>query len=364
MVRVRRRNESGRQPTRAVTDHRLETEREKTDHALREAMPPVEAKTEAHLEDAREHVDRKLEHGRERAKKLAPEAKPVIDAAAAAAEQAIDEERRRTDHAVEREREDKEHVVGHVLARERQDTNRALADERAESDELIDARDELFATISHDLRNLINAIHLKSQLLQKELAATPRAPRARQLADEINRSTHMMRRWSNDLVDLASVNTGRLRVVFAEEDVVAIVARAVELCATLAEEKGLKVEVHVPDHASTIECDADRIVEAVINLLENATRHTARGGAIRVTLEETAEDVRIHVADTGSGIAKDQLRYVFDRYFQGQRTTRTGIGMGLYICRHIVERHGGRISVESTVDVGSTFTVTLPRRHG
>lgn len=365
-ARVRRRNHSERQPSRAVTDHRLHVEREHTDSALSRAIPDVAAKTKAKIDATREQIDEQLEREHERAKQqveaVAPEAKPAVEAAAAAAESAIEEERRYTDREVRKARDEASKVVDGVLSQHRHETNRALADERTEADTRIEARDEFFATISHDLRNLINVIQLKSRLLKNELTGEQVTARGRQLADEIHRSTRMMLRWSKDLVDLASVEAGQLRIEFAEEDVVAVVWDAVEICATLAEEKGVAVEVDVPERPCSIDCDADRIVEVLINLLENATRHTARGGKITISLDDhDAAAVSIRVRDTGVGIAQDHLSHVFDRYFQAKRTTRTGVGMGLYISRHIVERHGGQIFVESAPGKGSTFSLTLPR---
>lgn len=232
-----------------------------------------------------------------------------------------------------------------------------------ECDERIAARDELFATVSHDLRNLINVIQLKSRLLltELELEGGSGSPRARKLAQEIHRSTRRMLRWSKDLVDVATVEAGKLNVVMGYEDPVAIIREAVELSISLAEAKGIRVDADVPDGAMPIRCDADRIVEVLINLLDNAIKHTPAGGLITVALSRHDSHVAICVTDTGPGISPDDAPFLFERYWKGRRDAR-GLGMGLFICKHIVEQHGGTIEVDTEVGRGARFTFTLPRR--
>lgn len=235
-----------------------------------------------------------------------------------------------------------------------------LKKELVECDDRIAARDELFATVSHDLRNLINVIQLKSRLLLTELDGDDKSARARKLANEIHRSTRRMLRWSKDLVDVATVEAGKLSIVKGQEDPVAIIREAVEFSISVAEAKGLCVDVEVPDGAALIRCDADRVVEVLINLIDNAIKHTPAGGAITVALERQPDLIAISVTDTGPGIDPEDVPFLFERYWKGRRDAR-GLGMGLYICRHIVEQHGGTIEVDSEVGRGSRFCFKLPR---
>jgi signal transduction histidine kinase len=241
-----------------------------------------------------------------------------------------------------------------VVAQER------LEKELVECDDRIAARDELFATVSHDLRNLINVIQLKSRLLLTELEGDDKSARARKLANEIHRSTRRMLRWSKDLVDVATVEAGKLNIVMGQEDPVAIIREAVEFSISVAEAKGLTVDVDVPEGAALIRCDADRIVEVLINLLDNAVKHTPAGGSITVALSRLPDRIAICVSDTGPGIDPDDVPFLFERYWKARRDAR-GLGMGLYICRHIIEQHGGTIDVDTALGHGSKFRFTLPR---
>src|SRR5262249_33582570 len=130
----------------------------------------------------------------------------------------------------------------------------------------------------------------------------------------------------------------------------------------LAEEKhvGLTAEVEVPA-AAQIVCDRGRIGQVFANLLGNAIKFTNEGGAVSVRVLEQERSVRFAVTDTGCGIPEDQVAHVFDRYWQGGRTSTGGVGLGLAIAKGIVEAHHGRIRVESTRGRGSTFVFELPR---
>jgi signal transduction histidine kinase len=109
--------------------------------------------------------------------------------------------------------------------------------------------------------------------------------------------------------------------------------------------------------------DRGRLAQVLVNLLENALKYSPMGGPVRVTLTRAGPEVLVSVSDSGIGIPADQQAHLFERFFRARNAPISGfggLGLGLYICRHIVERHGGRIWVESEVGHGSTFRFTLP----
>jgi len=116
----------------------------------------------------------------------------------------------------------------------------------------------------------------------------------------------------------------------------------------------------------TVSCDRDRIIQVLVNLIGNACKHT-RNGTITVLTEKREEVVAVIIADTGAGIDKDRLAHLFERYYtkQGDEEsaekgrTDTGTGLGLYVCRHIIKEHGGKITIESETGKGTTVTFTL-----
>lgn len=131
----------------------------------------------------------------------------------------------------------------------------------------------------------------------------------------------------------------------------------------LARERGVHLEVDAPADLE-VWADRHRVLQLLSNLVTNALRCTEAGGHVRVSARRDGDDVRLSVSDTGSGIADEDLPYVFDRFWQRHASTRGSAGLGLTIARGIAEAHGGRIWVESRPGEGSTFHVTIPPRSG
>ena len=148
-------------------------------------------------------------------------------------------------------------------------------------------------------------------------------------------------------------------------DVAAVLRMAVESLRPVAQAKGVVLRVSQPESIATVRGDQDRLQQVFWNL-SNAVKFTPANGCVDVELEQTDGHVRIRVTDTGIGIAREFLPYVFDRFRQADSTStraHTGMGLGLAIVRHVVELHGGSVSADSQGEnTGSTFTVTLPTR--
>src|SRR6185312_11079498 len=162
-------------------------------------------------------------------------------------------------------------------------------------------------------------------------------------------------------VDNAHLYDEARAAVRVRDDVLGrVMSDAVDLLQPLADARGLTLAIDLGsvDHAY---CDRERIVQVLSNLVGNAIKFTPSGGRIHVTAQPWGDMVRIAVSDDGPGIAPDQIPRIFDRYWHlAQRESRQGAGLGLYIAKGIVENHGGRIWVESTLGHGSTFYFTLP----
>ncbi|HEV2734521.1 MAG TPA: ATP-binding protein, partial [Longimicrobiaceae bacterium] len=222
-------------------------------------------------------------------------------------------------------------------------------------------RDEVVAIVSHDLRNPLNVVTFSSDVLLRSLAESPdRAAERRQL-EGIAQAAERMRRLILDLLDVARVDAGSLPVEPVPCPAGPLASHALELDAALAEERGVSVRSLVADDAPLVLADRERILQVLSNLLGNAVRFTPPGGAITLRADACEREVRFALADTGPGIPADDLPHVFDRFWRGQRSARSGAGLGLAIARGIVEAHGGRIWAESVPGEGSTFYFTLPR---
>lgn len=226
------------------------------------------------------------------------------------------------------------------------------------------ARDDTLAAISHDLRNGLNTVLTAVGLLLRSLPPDDDTRRDRRHVEAIKRSAERMNRLIADLLDVASIESGRLFVEPRREPVQSMVAEAVAVCRDPARERTLRIEQHVAEEYLEAVCDRDRVLQVLGALMSNAIKFTPDGGLVQVTAGRFDDEVLFTVRDTGIGVSPRQLPHVFDRFWQATPKARLGSGLGLTIAKGIVEAMGGRIWVESrpneTGNGGTTFFFTLP----
>jgi signal transduction histidine kinase len=221
------------------------------------------------------------------------------------------------------------------------------------------AREEILAIVTHDLRTPLAAVMTAAGLLATADAADPDPDRIRQRAETIQRATHHMSRLVRDLSDLAQIDAGRLAIEKEVEDPARLVCEAVETLEPVVRKAGGTLRCEVGAEVPGIECDRERIVQVISNLVGNASKVGA--SSITVHVEPRPGELVFVVADTGPGIAAEDLPHMFDRYWRGRNAGYKGTGLGLPISYGIVKAHGGHMWVESTVGVGSTFYFSIPR---
>jgi signal transduction histidine kinase len=253
--------------------------------------------------------------------------------------------------AVERKRAARE--LEHAYAEERQ--AHVLADEATR------AREEILSVVSHDLRNPLGAIAMSASSLKVLDVAEPARQRVRTTAERLARQADRMARMIDDLVDFAGIQAGRLALTRGEHSPHAIIAAARELFGPLAHERGLAFEAGAAVELPAIECDDERALQVIGNLVANALKVTPRGGVIAIGAEACAADTVFFVRDTGPGIAPTDLPNLFERFWRAKNAPYRGAGLGLSIARGIVDAHGGRIWAESQLGAGSTFYFSLSR---
>lgn len=225
----------------------------------------------------------------------------------------------------------------------------------------INARDEVLGVVAHDLRNPLSAIHISAQMLRDHLACVEDAEPMVRLIDMIRRSVQRADRLIEDLLDVHRMEVGQLSLESAEVRAAPLVHEVVESQQPLAAGASLELRAEAPDETPPVWADRGRLMQVLENLIGNAVKFTPQGGRITVSVEDHGAAVRFRVADTGQGIAPDQLPHLFDRFWQAERTDRRGAGLGLAICKGIVEAHGGRIWAESAPGAGTTFFFTIPK---
>jgi signal transduction histidine kinase len=212
--------------------------------------------------------------------------------------------------------------------------------------------------VAHDLRTPLTRFRnvAESALLAGDAAAA-REGLARAL-DEADRVSATL----TALMDISEAETGTLALQPTTGPIAAVVDEAVALYADEAEEKGLSITTAI-DPALVITADRTRLRQVLANLVENAVKYTPEGGRIRVEALAADAWLTVAVSDTGIGIAAEDLPHVWDRLYRGDASrSARGLGLGLSLVKAIVEAHGGRVAVVSTLGEGSRFTVTLPAR--
>jgi signal transduction histidine kinase/ActR/RegA family two-component response regulator len=223
------------------------------------------------------------------------------------------------------------------------------------------AKDEFLATLSHELRTPLNAVLGWTRMLREGTISAGKSPRALEV---IERNALAQLDLVEDLLDLSRIITGKFRLHVAPVDLGAAIAAAIEAVQPAADAKGIAIEIVAEEGSGIMVGDEARLQQAVWNLLANAIKFTPGAGRVTVARRRRGGDVDVDVTDTGEGIDAAVLPFVFDRFRQGDSgTTRAhmGLGLGLAIVRHIVELHGGRVSVASEGrGKGSTFRMSLP----
>lgn len=223
-------------------------------------------------------------------------------------------------------------------------------------------KSRFISNVSHELRTPITTIKLYATLLQK---APPE--KWQEYVSALLQEADRQARLIEDILEISHIDTGRLELKPRHSSLNQLTQITVSGLQALAEQRGLTLECRPSDSEPLVWADPDRIVQVLINLVTNAIQYTPEGGKIVVSTGRERTDGRdwaiVTVKDTGIGITESELPHIFERFFRGERPSMMqipGTGLGLAIAKEIVDLHGGRITVESQVDVGSTFTVWLP----
>jgi signal transduction histidine kinase len=218
----------------------------------------------------------------------------------------------------------------------------------------VEARDELIAIVSHDLRSPLTAISIGSTLLDEAIAGGA----AHKQVATIRRASEHMEHLIAELLDVAKLEAGKLEFRTEPCTIDSLLEAVGALFAARAAQAEIALTIE-PACAGSVTVDRERIVQVLSNLVGNALKFTPPGGRLSVAAHGAGEAVRIAVTDTGPGIPGADVPHLFERYWQGRRRGRGSLGLGLYICKQIVEAHGGRIGVETQAGKGSTFWVEL-----
>jgi len=346
---------------RAKTDDSLRTERKKTDAHIKTSRASAERTADGVVDHARAVADAVVSAARSKADHLPRRGKAAapVSGERAEADRTVRGERAVADGVLRTDRQDQADALASLLVHERAATDAYLLTERARSDDAVANRDDFLGMVAHDVRNLLNGVVLNLELLQPVGAEPER--RVSTGLDRIRRYVARMNRLIGDLVDVTSIDAGRLAMDRKEGDAALLAAEATDAFQPAAAEKGVTLVSEIAAQPVLATFDRDRMLQVFANLLANAIKFTPAGGVITLAMEEGRGVLRFSVRDTGVGIAPSMLQAIFERFWQVDSGDRRGQGLGLYISKCIVEAHGGRIWAESTVGKGTELWFTLPR---
>lgn len=237
------------------------------------------------------------------------------------------------------------------------DPTERLRRAEAERDAVSALLTDLLSAVSHDLRNPLNAIAIAVDELDDPTGdADMRDRYVAAIRRAVGRSDALIR----DLVDVGRIEMGELTVEAAPASVARLLESARERHAGVCAEAGVALTAVADPQVELVRADRERILQVLTLLIENALRHTPRGGSVELRAGAAEDEVRFSVRDTGRGVAPEALPHLFDRFGSDPARRLFGRRLGLVLCRGIVEAHGGRIGASSELGAGSELWFSLP----
>ncbi|MTI81641.1 MAG: HAMP domain-containing protein [Firmicutes bacterium] len=224
-----------------------------------------------------------------------------------------------------------------------------------------ETRREFVSNVSHEIKTPLTIIQAFTEVLQDDFVTTDKERKEylNNIEDEVQR----LKRLVNDVLNLKKMEEGRDDFEKDFINLKSLINKIQEKFNALQEESGVRLLFKLDRRIPNVYCNRDRIEQVFINLIDNAVRHTPKGGEVSITVTSTASNVRIEVKDSGKGIPKEDLPMIWERFYKADKSRnrdKSGTGLGLAIVKKIVEAHGGCIDVVSEVNKGTTFTIVLP----
>ena len=240
----------------------------------------------------------------------------------------------------------------------------ALAVENAglyeQAQQAVRVREQILAVVSHDLKNPLGTILMATAVLAKGGDPDERQGELTQTVGRIQRAAKRMLRLIEDLLDFASIEAGRLSIRRQPQDPGSMIQETLANFESVAQEKRMRLTAEVEPKLQKLDCDRDRILQVLSNLVGNATKATPEGGHVTIRVETRGHEFLFAVSDNGLGISETEKKHLFERYWRSGGVQYKGTGLGLSIARGIVSAHGGRIWAESEFGRGATFFFTVP----
>ncbi|WP_066257305.1 ATP-binding protein [Neobacillus drentensis] len=239
----------------------------------------------------------------------------------------------------------------------------AVLRDMTEERQLDKMRQDFIANVSHELRTPISMLQGYSEAIVDDIAESQEEKK--EMAKVIYDESLRMGRLVNELLDLARMEAGHLQLTMEDVNITSFINRIIHKFQGLAKDNGIQLYAEIENETTTISFDPDRIEQVLTNLIDNAIRHTPKGGSVKLSVTSDDKGIMIRVKDSGTGIPDEDLPFVFERFYKADKARtrgRAGTGLGLAIAKNIIDAHRGHISVQSKLDHGTTFSFLLPRK--
>jgi len=225
--------------------------------------------------------------------------------------------------------------------------------------EIDKVKSDFFSLMSHELRTPLTTIKEGTNIFLEGLEEGEATKKQKRLMTIINEESIRLINLVNSLLDLSKVEAGMMLYNFTQADITLLIRKVTREIEPLAETKKISVKIQIQDGLPLVKMDCDRILHVLRNLLGNALKFTEDGGQVEMSAQVDQKDLKVSVSDTGRGISKDNLNEIFEKYHKGNSKDK-GTGLGLFIVKHFIDAHGGKVWVEETSKQGTTFSFSLP----
>lgn len=228
-------------------------------------------------------------------------------------------------------------------------------------------KSDFFSAMSHELRTPLSSIKLGIGLFQQETKEGSLTEKQKRLLSILIQETQRLIDLVNSLLDLSKMEAGMMKYNFHEDNLPPLITKVTVEMEPLVQAKKIQLRAEIGENTPSLKIDRERILQTLRNLVGNAIKFTPEGGHIKITVTHKHDSVEVSVIDTGTGIPKEDLQTIFEKFRQpsdGRPEWVKGTGLGLALVEHIVTAHGGRVWAESELGRGSTFTFLLPLSSG
>jgi signal transduction histidine kinase len=229
----------------------------------------------------------------------------------------------------------------------------------AKSQQAVESRDLFIGMASHELKTPLTTIFLYNQLIKKIVKQGKMPPL--KWVDMVYDQAVRLKHLTNELLQVENINAGQLLYIWQHHDLIKVIREVKTVAASLYPDRSFKLVRHKNISTIWIDADKEKLIQALVNVTNNAAKYSKPGSEVVITISSKGSRVLVEIKDDGVGIPKDDLDHLFTKFYTGSRNKASGMGLGLFISKIIIDRHHGKIKVKSRINYGTRVIIELPR---